>query len=219
MSNWQYSTHGDYVYAYGDQTAYIRHTDSQEWTAIYSPTSNATIRQGFGGIERASEGPFTWRRKGGSPWTLQETNFDEDASQETTLPPENPSLSLVLQKQAEGEPDHWSIFVAREGQVGEVYQVKGDAESMRYLYGPNIDLVNSLSYKNSYILVQDLSATAQAWVKHYAESETPPSAPNRAAVTENCQGWTYRVLYKLYEKDIISQEKIAMIHGMIEPVR
>ncbi|KAH7371688.1 hypothetical protein BKA66DRAFT_572659 [Pyrenochaeta sp. MPI-SDFR-AT-0127] len=185
---------------------------------MYSPTSNATIRQGFGGIERASEGPFTWRRKGGSPWTLQDVNFDGNASQDTTPPQENPSLALVLQRQAEGEPDHWSIFVALEGQNGEVYQVKGDAENMRYLYVSDINLVNSLSYKDSYILVQDLSAAAHAWVRHYADAETPPSAPNRAAVTENCQGWTYRVLYKLYEKGIISSDKITMVHGMIEPV-
>ncbi|KAF1935675.1 hypothetical protein EJ02DRAFT_360968, partial [Clathrospora elynae] len=112
-----------------------------------------------------------------------------------------------------------SIFVAREGQRGEVYQVKGDAESMRHVYMPNTDIVNSLSYKDSYILVQELSATDQAWVRHYADSETPPSAPNRAAVTENCQGWAYRVLYKLFEKDIISHDKITMVCGMVEPVR
>jgi hypothetical protein len=197
----------------------MRHKDVQEWTTLYGPTSNATMRPILMGIERADEGPFIWRRQGGSPWALQGTDFSEGDSQDTSPPPENPSLSLVLQGQSEGEPDHWCIFVTREGQRGEAYQVKGDAENMRYTHASNTDLVNSTSYKDSYILAQDLSANDQAWVRYYANSETPPSAPNRAAVTENCQGWTYRVLYKLFEKGIISHDKITMVYGMIEPLR
>lgn len=40
-------------------------------------------------------------------------------------PEATPLLMLVLENQAEGEPAHWSLFVAREGETGSVYQVKG----------------------------------------------------------------------------------------------
>ena len=38
---------------------------------------------------------------------------------------EDPRLVLVMQRQATNEPDQWSLMVAKEGQRGDVYQVKG----------------------------------------------------------------------------------------------
>lgn len=43
-------------------------------------------------------------------------------------PPTGPlplELKLVLEEQVAGEPDHWSLFLALEGQPGDVFQVKG----------------------------------------------------------------------------------------------
>src|SRR5436190_3091717 len=58
-------------------------------------------------------------------------------------------LSLVRQNQADGEPTHWSLHIAREGEPGNVYQVKGDAECMRYI-PPNrtVDIKESGSFKD-----------------------------------------------------------------------
>lgn len=215
MSDWQQIQSGDYLYAYGDKTAYIRHVNSEEWTVLDNPTSNASIRKIYG-IERASEGPFTWRRYG-TNWALERTDFNE-APAPAAPAQENPSLYLVLQVQAKGEPNHWSLFVAREGKKGDVYQVKGDAESMSHRHAQKVNIFLSLTYRTSYVLVQDLPAAAEAWVKSLAETETPPSAPNRAAVRENCQGWACRVLAKLVEKGIVSKDTLASVQGMIEPI-
>ena len=47
---------------------------------------------------------------------------------DNSAPKEEPTyLYIVQQVQAEGQPMHWSLFVAREVSVGSVYQVKGDA--------------------------------------------------------------------------------------------
>ncbi|ROT39677.1 hypothetical protein SODALDRAFT_377603 [Sodiomyces alkalinus F11] len=97
------------------------------------------------------------------------------------------SLMLVLQKQAEGEPFHWSLFVAPEGKQGNVYQVKGDATFMRHDFVQNVRLLSSASYHTSYVLAQ-LEDGEEATVKWYAEAEAAPRAANRASVVENCQG-------------------------------
>ena len=70
------------------------------------------------------------RRRGTEAWTPV-----EQAPSEPEL-----VLSLVLQNQGPGEPDHWSLFVAPEGGIGQVYQVKGDAELMQHthLEGTNV---------------------------------------------------------------------------------
>ena len=45
---------------------------------------------------------------------------------------------IVRQEQTAGEPYHWSLFLAREGQPGVVLQVKGDAVAMQYAHTNNI---------------------------------------------------------------------------------
>ncbi|KJF60471.1 uncharacterized protein CIMG_12989 [Coccidioides immitis RS] len=99
-------------------------------------------------------------------------------------------LSLIQQNQADDEPQHWSLFVARENEPGPVYQVKGDAECMSYQPSPGpTNILQSASFSNAYNLAVVTDAQALI-VKQVAENEPPPRAVNRQAVVENCQGWT-----------------------------
>jgi hypothetical protein len=215
MSNWQYSQSGQYEYAYGEGQAYIRAVGVEEWSSLGGPTANASMAT-IRGIYRAKEGPFTWRYKGDT-WNLERVTFEESSSSSAPVQ-QNRSLYLVLQNQAPGEPKHWSLFVSSEGERGDVYQVKGDAEMMAHQHKKSVDIFRSASFHTSYTIVQDLPETSEAWVKYYAEHETPPSAPNRAAVRENCQGWSYRVLTKLSEQGIITKETLTSVEAMIEPI-
>src|SRR6266536_3056739 len=73
----------------------------------------------------------TYRRRAG---TAEWTPVDQ--------PPAEPqlTLSLVLQTQPFGEPDHWSLFVAPEGGTGTIYQVKGDAELMHHTHAKGVNI-------------------------------------------------------------------------------
>jgi hypothetical protein len=147
------------------------------------------------------------RRKGTEEWSRIEP------------PPPAPSeltLSLVLETQSFGEPDHWSLFVASEGGTGKVYQVKGDAEFMQYEHAEGVDILTSECLKTAYTLC-NLTEDQAGRVAYYANTETPPSAPDRAAVTENCQGCTVRVLEKLAAQGIIMGEWLARVKDMVEP--
>jgi len=48
--------------------------------------------------------------------------------------------------QAEGEPKHWSLFVAEEGGPGNVYQIKGDATWMTYTPVKDVNHMDSDSF-------------------------------------------------------------------------
>lgn len=120
-------------------------------------------------------------------------------------------------KQPYSEPGYWSLFVAPEGGIGKVYQVKGDAELMRYTHAEGVNIQASCNFKTAYTLA-NLTQDQAGWVEFYANSETPPSAPDRASVTENCQGWTVRVLERLVEKDIVTEAWLAYIRGIVEPL-
>ena len=122
-------------------------------------------------------------------------------------PPTGPpamELHLVRQKQAGGEPYHWSLFLACEGQPGVVFQVKGDAVAMHYAHTNNINIMISQSYKDSYIIARPTEHQA-ARVRYWATHEAPPRAVNQAAITENCQGWTIRVIRRLVVEGIVQQ--------------
>lgn len=95
-------------------------------------------------------------------------------------------LKLVRQEQTTGEPYHWSLFLAREGQPGLVFQVKGDALAMRHAHTNNTNILNSQSYKDSYIIARPTEHQA-ARVLYWATNEAAPTAPNQAAIRENCQ--------------------------------
>ncbi|KAF1848978.1 uncharacterized protein K460DRAFT_83742 [Cucurbitaria berberidis CBS 394.84] len=129
-----------------------------------------------------------------------------------------PSLYIVLEKQADGEPNHWSLFVAHENQKGNQYQVHGDAENMHYLHAQNVGLFSTENYFTSYSIVESVPPATEDLVRDCADSEPPPSAPNRAAVTENCQAWVCRVLTRLAQQGIVKEEKVASARRMVEPI-
>ncbi len=133
-------------------------------------------------------------------------------------PEESPLiLMVVLESQAEGEPNHWSLFLAREGETGTVYQVQGDATYMSYTFAYGVDHFNSASYSTSYIAAY-LDETQASTVGSCASQEPPPRAENRASVTENCQGWTVRVLRCLQRQGIVTAEIVQSMEAMMEAV-
>ena len=92
-----------------------------------------------------------------------------------------------------------------EGQPGTVFQVKGDSTAMHHVHTEDVNIVSSSSYKDSYIMAQPTEQQA-AKIRYWATHETPPSAPNQAAVQENCQGWVIRVINRLVAEGIVQQQ-------------
>lgn len=126
-------------------------------------------------------------------------------------------LSLVQETQSPSEPNHWSLFVARENHPGQLYQVKGDAEHMTYEPSvEDVDITTAEDFLTLYQLAVVTEDEAQV-VKEVADKEIPPGALNRAAVRENCQGWCVRVLGKLVERGIVEGE-VEMVRGLMQPV-
>lgn len=80
------------------------------------------------------------------------TEWKKVDSPPTEPPP--PELKLVRHEQVAGEPYHWSPFLAREGQPGGDFQVRGDAVAMKYAHTNNTDVLSSQSCKDSYIIAQ-----------------------------------------------------------------
>lgn len=154
------------------------------------------------------------RRKGTQEW--------KEYTPDQSLPPPSQFrplyLSLVHENQGPGEPRHWSLLVAHENQPGMIYQVKGDAEFMKYEPSNGLeDIVQSESFSTLYQLAV-LTEEQATVVKQIADNEPPPRAPNRQSVKENCQGWTVRVIAKLVERGIVPPAKLDMARSMMEPV-
>ena len=126
-------------------------------------------------------------------------------------------LKLVRQQQITGEPDHWSLFLAREGQPGVVFQVKGDALTMHYAHANNINVLSSQSYKDSYIIAKPTEHQA-ARIRYWATHEAAPRAPNQAAIRENCQGWTIRVIRRLVTEGIVQQKWVNTAVSLQQPI-
>jgi hypothetical protein len=126
-------------------------------------------------------------------------------------------LQLVRQEQIIGEPDHWSLFLAHEGQQGVVFQVKGDALDMQYAHANDINILISLSYKDSYIIARPTEQQA-ARIRYWATHEAAPRAPNQAAITENCQGWTIRVIRRLVAEGIVQQKWVDSAVSLQQPI-
>ncbi|PGH31698.1 hypothetical protein GX50_05538 [[Emmonsia] crescens] len=154
------------------------------------------------------------RKRGVQEWTeiFDSGGLAKDTEQ-TSL-----CVSLVQHTQAPGEPLHWSLFVTREGKAGWVYQVKGDAEFMNYQPSDNqIDITMSETFLNMYNLATVTEEQATI-VKEIAEQEPPPRAPSRAAVIEDFQGWTVRVIAKLVERGIVESSKLNMTRSMVQQI-
>lgn len=127
-------------------------------------------------------------------------------------------LKLVREEQIPGEPHHWSLFLAGEGEPGAVFQVRGDAIAMHHEHLYDTDVLSSESYKDSYIIARPTEHQA-ARVRYWATYEPAPSAPNQAAVRENCQGWTIRVIRRLVTEGVVQQKWVDTAVGLQEPVQ
>lgn len=133
------------------------------------------------------------------------------------LKPEVPIkyLWLVLHAQAEGEPNHWSLFIGPEGQPGSQYQVTGDATFQEHKFAQDVNIWTYTDYLTSYSLTE---LDDDDVVKQAAEAETPPRAKNRAEVKEHCQGWTVRVLKRLCEEGIVGEAAVNLAEELLEPI-
>lgn len=128
-------------------------------------------------------------------------------------------LRLIQEEQAPGEPDHWSMFLAQEGQQGAVFQVKGDAIGMHYAHADGVNILDSCeyTYKDSYI-ISEPDEQQMVRISYWVNSEDPPGAPNQAAVHENCQGWVIRVITRLVSEGIVQQRWLDFAVSIKQPV-
>lgn len=161
------------------------------------PTPDTQITR-HGNWEYMSLGERQWKRRAG---TLHWHTLDVPPSAEA-LPME---LQLVREKQTPGEPNHWQFFLAREGQPGTIFEVRGDATAMYYNHIEDVNALVSDGYRDSYIIAQPTEQQTTR-VRYWATHEVPPSAPNQAAVEENCQGWAIRVIGRLVREGIVEQK-------------
>ncbi|PKY05772.1 hypothetical protein P168DRAFT_289203 [Aspergillus campestris IBT 28561] len=158
------------------------------------------------------------RLRGTQQWTETTTSHPSPSNNPPTTQSPPLYLSLVQHAQDDDEPLHWSLFIAYENQPGHEYQVTGDAEHMTYQPSKtHTDVVNSDWFLTLYNLAIITEEQSEA-VKQVAESEQPPWANNRREVTENCQGWTVRVIARLVDIGIVPIEKLEMAKSMVEPV-
>ena len=63
---------------------------------------------------------------------------------------------------------------------------------MHHAHADGSNVLISDNYKDSSIIARPIEERVAR--VHWATYEPRPSAPNRAAVRENCQGWTIRVI-------------------------
>lgn len=63
----------------------------------------------------------------------------------------------------------------------------------------------SNTLEDSILLNAVLGPSQHDVIRDWVQRETPPSAPNVAAVRESCQHWTMRVLERLQEGGIVAR--------------
>lgn len=170
---------------------------------------------------------YTRRLLGGhGQWELKfdKRGEDEDQegkqSQEAMRQEEKFILALIRHNQADGEPFHWSLFVYQEGKQdkGNVFQVTGDATSMSYAHSDQgVDEFASESFRDHFQLAE-LDARQVAMVRQSVSSESPPSAPSRREVHENCQGWTLRVVRRLVDQGLVGERWLLSLDSLRQPV-
>jgi len=147
------------------------------------------------------------RKVGTTEWTLVETPPIEVLC----------TLMAVREYQVESEPNYWSLFLALEGQNGTVYQVTGDTENMYLEVLTDANILASESLRDVYEIAT-LALDEAVLVAHHITQEVPPFAPMRAQVTENCQGWTVRVVAKLIGDNTVDAIWYERLRAMMEPI-
>ncbi|PLB51331.1 hypothetical protein P170DRAFT_436366 [Aspergillus steynii IBT 23096] len=127
------------------------------------------------------------------------------------------TLSLVLQDQGRGDLKHWLLYVARENQPGLCYQVVGIPPLMQY-WAPDkpVDIKATRSCWNMFEL-GTVTAAQAAMVEEIASQEPPALALDLDAGAESCQGWTVRVLGKLYDRGVVDATSMSFVRSMLEP--
>ena len=163
-----------------------------------------------GNWEYTTTGGKKWKRRVGTT----EWKGADDSPPTGNSPVE---LKLVRQEQTTGAPYHWSLFLAPEGQLGVEFQVRGDAVAMHYAHDNHSNVLNSQSYIDSYIIARPTEHQATR-ERYWATREEAPSAPNQAAVRENCQGWTVRVIQRLVTEGIVHQKWVGTAVSLQQPV-
>ncbi|KAL2172880.1 hypothetical protein VTG60DRAFT_58 [Thermothelomyces hinnuleus] len=165
-------------------------------------------------LDRVTNQPLT-------DWTPVEPAIDDNlkaSASETSL-----HLSVVAEHQAENEPKHWCLFCHIPNEMGtgpgQLWQVTGDAELMHFEHATGVDKLSSPDFAWHQVLNKDLSAAQLTKVDAIAREEKPPSAPNRAAVTEHCQGWTLRVVRQLVDEKIVEARLIGVLEGCMDPIQ
>ncbi|KAL2189915.1 hypothetical protein L209DRAFT_777406 [Thermothelomyces heterothallicus CBS 203.75] len=93
------------------------------------------------------------------------------------------------------------------------------AEVMHFEHATGVDKLSSPDFALHQVLNKDLSAAQLATVDAIAREEKPPSAPNRAAVMEHCQGWTLRVVRRLVDERIVEARLIGVLEGCMDPTQ
>lgn len=122
-------------------------------------------------------------------------------------------LLIVRENQAEGEPKHWYLCLCRDGTdlCSRTFQVTGDATLMVYKSEEDVDRLHSSDYYTSYGLKAQLSQHDISAVEEAVRVEPPPQAPDRRSVSENCQGWTLRVLSRLAAQRLVKETDVEWI--------
>ena len=71
-------------------------------------------------LRATTEDGQKWTKRGNGPWTrVKKVESPSRQGKDDML-----QLVLVMQRQDVGEPDHWFLLVAKEGRIGDVYQIK-----------------------------------------------------------------------------------------------
>ena len=90
---------------------------------------------------------------------------------------------------------------------------------MRYAHSSGVDVLNSESYLDSFILNSAVTEVHAQWIQHAIANEPPPCAHNQKDVRENCQGWTIRVLQRLVSAGVVHQDWVESATKMKDPLK
>ncbi|KAG5296534.1 hypothetical protein I7I48_05378 [Histoplasma ohiense] len=124
-------------------------------------------------------------------------------------------LGVARQRQQDAQGHHWSLFVAEEGEPGIVYQVTGDHTFMVFSRRPEVNILNSRTFRDIHQIATLNEQTVQR-VEYWANQEPPPRAPTQAQVRETCQSWTIRVVRRLIAEEIVEPKWEQELENLID---
>ena len=82
----------------------------------------------------------------------------------------------------------------------------------------DINIFASASFRDTYIINNNINEHQQARVAQLAENTAPPQAPSLREITENCQTWVVKVLWQLQKENIVSESKIHYVESLLSPI-